>query len=269
MSPFTNPIVGGTALVRPAIKSPNYVPGVSGWSINRDGSAEFRDLTARATILLGTPGGARIELDGTNGKIQIYDAGNHLIAEIKPDGVYLAYDTAGNVRVRVNFSGAGSVEFGSGDASELLLGDVQAFVLGAGATRQEALVIESGMFAGGNRPSITLSSDSFDVTVLSRIEHLASLHNFLGAISIDSQVDKEKAWHQVGAGGEPAFAGNWANFGGSDQAAAFRLGIKNDVELTGLVKSTGALGAAPSTIFTLPVAYRPANLDISRSFESL
>src|SRR6266540_2524625 len=159
MSPFTNPIVGGTALVRPAIKSPNYVPGVSGWSINRDGSAEF----------------------------------------------------------------------GAGDASELLLGDVQAFVLGAGATRQEALVIESGMFAGGNRPSITLSSDSFDVTVLSRIEHLASLHNFLGAISIDSQVYKEKAWHQVGAGGEPAFAGNWANFGGSDQAAAFRLGIKNDV----------------------------------------
>lgn len=47
---FGNPILGGTVLVRPAIKSPNYVPGVSGWSINRDGSAEFDDLTIRGTF---------------------------------------------------------------------------------------------------------------------------------------------------------------------------------------------------------------------------
>lgn len=42
--PFQNPIVAGTTLVRPAIKSPNYVAGVSGWSINRSGTAEFTSL---------------------------------------------------------------------------------------------------------------------------------------------------------------------------------------------------------------------------------
>lgn len=42
--PFTNPILGGTALVRSAIKSPNYIPGTAGWSINADGSAEFTNL---------------------------------------------------------------------------------------------------------------------------------------------------------------------------------------------------------------------------------
>lgn len=45
---FRNPILGGGgALVRPAIKSPGYVAGSSGWSVNRDGSAEFNELVVR------------------------------------------------------------------------------------------------------------------------------------------------------------------------------------------------------------------------------
>lgn len=53
---FSNPITGGQgALVRPAIKSPNYVPNVSGWSINKDGSAEFNDVVIRGgTVVSGT-----------------------------------------------------------------------------------------------------------------------------------------------------------------------------------------------------------------------
>jgi len=49
---FNNPIVGGTTLIREAIKSPNYVPGVSGWSINKDGSAEFNDVTIRGSLIV-------------------------------------------------------------------------------------------------------------------------------------------------------------------------------------------------------------------------
>lgn len=53
--PFSNPITGGQgALIRPAIKSPNYVPNVSGWSINRDGSAEFNNVVVRGNITAGT-----------------------------------------------------------------------------------------------------------------------------------------------------------------------------------------------------------------------
>lgn len=44
---FQNPIVGGTALRIPAIQSPNYNPGVAGWIIKIDGSAEFNNLTIR------------------------------------------------------------------------------------------------------------------------------------------------------------------------------------------------------------------------------
>ncbi len=51
MVAFSNPITGGQgALVRPAIKSPNYITGVSGWTIKKDGSAEFNNLTIRGTF---------------------------------------------------------------------------------------------------------------------------------------------------------------------------------------------------------------------------
>lgn len=48
---FNNSIIGGAAaLIRAAIKSPNFVSGAAGWSINKDGSAEFSDLTLRGTF---------------------------------------------------------------------------------------------------------------------------------------------------------------------------------------------------------------------------
>lgn len=48
---FTNPVVGGLQLIRNAIQSINYVPGTSGWSLNRDGTFDlggglFRDTVA-------------------------------------------------------------------------------------------------------------------------------------------------------------------------------------------------------------------------------
>lgn len=52
---FRNPVVGGITLIRQAIKSPNYVPGVSGWTINRDGTAEFSSVTLRGELYIGSP----------------------------------------------------------------------------------------------------------------------------------------------------------------------------------------------------------------------
>lgn len=45
-----NPVVGSTILRRPAIQSPNFVTGTSGWTVNADGSAEFNNLTIRGTF---------------------------------------------------------------------------------------------------------------------------------------------------------------------------------------------------------------------------
>lgn len=53
--PFANPIVSGTKLVIPAIQSVNYVPGMVGWSINRDGTAEFASGTFRGAVTVIDP----------------------------------------------------------------------------------------------------------------------------------------------------------------------------------------------------------------------
>jgi hypothetical protein len=51
MSGFENNLVNNlNALIRAAIHSPNYVTGTSGWTINKDGSAEFSNLTIRGTF---------------------------------------------------------------------------------------------------------------------------------------------------------------------------------------------------------------------------
>lgn len=50
-SGFSNPLVGGGGgLVYPSIHSPDFVQSISGWTINKDGSAEFNDLTIRGTF---------------------------------------------------------------------------------------------------------------------------------------------------------------------------------------------------------------------------
>lgn len=61
------------------------------------------------------------------------------------------------------------------------------------------------------------------------------------------------SWHTIGGAGEPAFTNSWTNYGAPYKTAAFRKFPNGKVKLTGLIK-TGALN---TTIFTLPVGYRP------------
>lgn len=72
---FQNPIVGGNVLIRPAIQSPNYSAGISGWAIKRDGSAEFNNLTVRGSFSTGFPPDTRITIDslyGSTPSVQFY-----------------------------------------------------------------------------------------------------------------------------------------------------------------------------------------------------
>ena len=94
---FNNPIAGGDFLVRPQLQSPNFVTGVSGWSINRDGSAEFQNLLARATIILGNVSGAHILLDSTTGVIQVFNSSGTLVGII---------DSTGQIKVQDPTTGA-------------------------------------------------------------------------------------------------------------------------------------------------------------------
>src|SRR5690242_15596754 len=48
---FLSVTQGNGQLALPMMQSPNYVPGVSGWAIAQDGSAEFNDVTIRGASL--------------------------------------------------------------------------------------------------------------------------------------------------------------------------------------------------------------------------
>ena len=50
---FSNPIIQGEELVRDGFKSSNYVQGVSGWRIARNGGAEFDSQTVRQNLNVG------------------------------------------------------------------------------------------------------------------------------------------------------------------------------------------------------------------------
>jgi hypothetical protein len=66
---FSNPILAGEELVRNAIRSENFVAGVSGWRIARDGTAEFSDTIIRGSI---TARGAIYTANVFDGRMNIY-----------------------------------------------------------------------------------------------------------------------------------------------------------------------------------------------------
>lgn len=92
---WLDPIVGGTALRIPAIRSPNYIAGSSGWTINQDGSVEFNNGTFRGTVTAGTFQGTDFVINSTGAFFYsgVPAAGN-LIASIVPGGA--GTDSFGN-----------------------------------------------------------------------------------------------------------------------------------------------------------------------------
>lgn len=59
---FGNALVAGFTLVRQAIQSANYVAGISGWMVSRDGNAEFNDVTMRGELLVEDPDGSYVRV---------------------------------------------------------------------------------------------------------------------------------------------------------------------------------------------------------------
>lgn len=71
---FENPLVGGNALRRPAMQSPNFASGSAGWIVRIDGSAEFNNVVIRGSTT-------------TQGLILMYNgtpAAGNLIGSIAP-----------------------------------------------------------------------------------------------------------------------------------------------------------------------------------------
>lgn len=144
---FQDDLAAGVVLVRPALQSPDYVAGTSGWAIFQDGSAEFNDGTFRGTTTIS---GTGLYYDGSPA------AGNLSMSLAAADGT----DAYGNAYVE----GLGIYDV---DGSQLQL------VSGAGAsmvltpadlvgTTWHTAVINTTTGAS-NRPGLSLTSPSTTV----------------------------------------------------------------------------------------------------------
>ena len=135
-----NPLVGGTILRRPAIQSPNFVAGVSGWTINADGSAEFDNLTIRGTFQ-----GTDYVINSTG--IFLYSpseaAGNLINSEASTSGT----DSFGNHFLQ------GSGSYGAGQATAVVSG-VMFFYTGS---------LAGGWVQQGSVQADTVSAGQIDV----------------------------------------------------------------------------------------------------------
>lgn len=295
---FGDPIIGGGgSLIREAIKSPDYSPGALGWTINKNGTAEFNDLTVRGTF------------QGTN-------------FVVSPDGLFL-YDgapAAGNM-LGSWASTAGIDEFGNAYKASLSVYDgagTMVTFLGGPSDRNLVYNLEpqGGQefvgFLGGNmvlgwdgNPDTFLLSDVGSIGVIgdgsaivatsptnSTLTQSVSLLLHAGTASAASgdatyphtQLDgdawimganvkafpvpsfpTQEKWHTVGTSPDPAYAANFApgSTAGNYQPLEFRIDTEDNLHLEGSFHCTATTSTAQ--VFSLPAAvanrspnYRPA-----------
>lgn len=252
---FRDPVVAGDTLVRPAIQSPNYIPGTSGWTINADGTAEFSDATVRGSLAAGDA--VRIDSDG----IQVFDTDGSPAVQMGPafgnfgSGIVVTNDRASIA----DYSGAQITAGGLDPANGVFL-----FVASpntANAPTAASFYMTASNQFGSGEPAVfqlvpefgpdpmVVDATGCDAVVVETVV----FGRFTG---VDGSPPTLETWHAVGAAGEPAFASPWSNLGATDRPLAFRRGVEGDVLIGGSVKTSAAV-AAGATIFTLPVGYRP------------
>lgn len=287
---FRNPIVAGVQLVRSAIESSNYAPGVSGWAIFENGTAEFSSIIIRGASVFDSS--ALYYL----GAVPM--AGN-LIASISPTGgtdpygnVYVpgivAYDSGGDY---IQQADSGNVGWNLHLAGLATNGQIGLSAMGSGGAQQGLLELQPPTGSGNGPPIIDLLSESFDSSQPGYI-HLANTdelrtspqstttvkHTFTldgvhiyafesvsaaglatigsnNAIIPGSAIMAPETWHTI------ASSALWTTTG-----AANPLRYRVEPQGTGLCgRLDGELlttGAGPwpanASIITLPVGYRPA-----------
>lgn len=241
-----NPIVGGTVLRRPAIQSPNYVAGSTGWAIVVDGSAEFNNLTARGTFIVGTVPGTHIVLDPATGNLVMYDSSNNIRIVMSPPDIDLApapiHGLSYNLfpaKITTNTNdGTGTAAGVAGYITIISpLDDTQ-------AGPQAFVQIQSRSHDGTTTKSvIILSADTAELTGTTRADG--------GIVAQDpNSAGNNETWHAF------PYSNSWADAGGTSMGLKYRLTATGTVHIHGTAHSPNPFN---SVLGTLGAAYRPAS----------
>ncbi len=263
-----NPIVGGTVLRIPAIQSPNFVTGVSGWSINADGTAEFNGLVIHGSIVIGSGTNNVIIFDFVRRAMFVYDNNGHLTESIAPmsgtDSFGNDYKSGFTSYFGTNILQSAQLDSGimrltNGSAANIG-GTVQETAGNGPASNQPALDLYSGRNASqGAR--LRLIGDDTGATAapyfLSFHDNASTdidwVHTGILKYGDPGTLDAE-TWHAL------PLATSWANQGAPFGNGSYRRMPDGTVRFTGAIAWTAAASNAPVQVCTaLPAAYRPTN----------
>lgn len=250
---FQDDLAAGIVLVRPALQSPDYNPGVAGWTVNIDGSAEFNNLVLRGTF---HGSGFIMNSDG----VFIYNgapAAGNLIANIAANS---GTDGFGNAYLAgvVSYNGT---EFASLFAGNVLFGGTSSGYNPAGGMGNDG-VDGISITSPSTPPNTDVSSIAlFDgLRTVTPVSAAGYPHLLVyGTVWCDgpaihatnnANTWTAETWHT------PAFSGTWSSTGTLNGNSTFRgLQYRKDAEdnvwVLGAATTTGAGGS----IFTLPSGY--------------
>lgn len=138
-----------------------------------------------------------------------------------------------------------SIRFTTSDPDEGNTTTIDSGVEGVGATRRKNLFFTSGDLNNHGVSQLSLESATDNGASAPFITVNAPV------FQINSGNGQAEVWHSA------AYGANWSDNGGSFRPVKYRLSSDGQqVSLIGLAKFTGTT-TAPSTVFTLPVGYRP------------
>lgn len=257
---FSNPIIGGSgALVYPSIHSPDYVPGVSGWTINKDGTSEFLDVDVRGSF--------------TGSEFIINDAGAFFYSGVPAAGNLIASIASGtgsdpfgnSYQPGINVYGTGgavaTLDTNSGNpalhllppsmAHVLVHPEIFAFSTNPGMASEAVwLTFTSGKEGpvAGDDAGLQLISEAADASTPARI-----VFEFGGTVALT--LSKAGVFSGGPAWQTAALANGWTASNGV-AGLFYRLTLSGDVEIIADIVHATVTGN--STCFTLPAGFRPS-----------
>lgn len=232
---FRDPIVGGTTLIRSAIHSPDYVPGVAGWTINGDGSAELNDVTIRGTVIAARIIGGTFGTSLTDPSLWLNEDGD--------DNSLRVYDETGNLVTQMGAGQAetGGVDFYDGDFSVSISGHTVSWAHTSGSFLLP--VTQNYLNATG-------TALLWNTTVAGGVAFDAAHGALVGVVPGS---DTLETWQTPTY--TSAFAGG-STFGSTFLPFEFRHDAQDNIVAAGAFHALTAVSSA--TLCTLPAGYRPA-----------
>jgi hypothetical protein len=170
---FQSSILAGVVLVRSAIRSPNYVAGVSGWTVNQDGSVEFNNAVIRGSIIAGggtvrlDAGGVKV--DGATVQFDINFAGGFLARRLPDDGAY------GQLNMVSGSTASGGLFMNPTDPTAnahtyTSAGAIYSDTVAVGAVEAGSTVVRSPVLSGKAGANIVMYGENSDSSVAARME---------------------------------------------------------------------------------------------------